>query len=97
MTAGPARDDGRSAPICFRWKSRGLIEQVGSQETLPIIEARLHRKARNLVSARDRGNLLIVAAMQEEVVNLTELRVRMERWLDEYDPAAYSSAGNLMS
>jgi hypothetical protein len=35
--------------------------------------------------------------MQEEVVNLTELRVRMERWLDEYDPAAYSSVGNLMS
>ena len=88
---------GRTAEADEALWIRGLIEQVGSQETLPIIEARLHRKARNLVSARDRGNLQIVAAMQEEVVNLTELRVRMERWLDEYEPAAYSSAGNLMS
>jgi hypothetical protein len=59
---------------------------------LPIVEARLHRKARNLVAARDRGNLQVVAAMQEEVVNLTELRTRMEAWLEDYDPA-----GGLMS
>jgi hypothetical protein len=53
---------------------------------LPIVQARLHRKARNLVAARDRGNMQIVAAMQEEVVTLTELTTRMEAWLDEFDP-----------
>jgi hypothetical protein len=54
--------------------------------SLPIVQARLHRKARNLVSARDRGNLQIVAAMQEDVVMLTELVTRTEAWLDEFGP-----------
>jgi hypothetical protein len=53
---------------------------------LPVVEARLHRKTKNLVAARDRGNRQIVAAMQDEVVTLSELRMRMESWLDEHDP-----------
>lgn len=54
--------------------------------SLPIVQARLHRKARNLVSARDRGNMQVVAAMQEEVVMLTELVCRTEAWLGEFGP-----------
>jgi hypothetical protein len=52
----------------------------------PIVQARLHKKTRNLVSARDRGNLQVVAAMQEDVVNLTELLSRIDAWLDDFGP-----------
>jgi hypothetical protein len=52
-------------------------------DALPIIEARLHRKTRNLVAARDRGNEKVLRGMQEEVLHLTELRQRIDDWMRE--------------
>lgn len=63
------------------------------QDALPIIEARLHRKTRNLVAARDRGNERVVRGMQEEVLHLTELSQRISDWLVENDEEPMDDEG----
>jgi hypothetical protein len=63
------------------------------QDVQPIVEARLHRKTRNLAAARDRGNERVVRGMQEEVVYLTELSQRIDDWLAENDDEVMDDEG----
>lgn len=63
------------------------------QDVQPIVEARLHRKARNLVAARARGNERVVRGMQEEVAHLTELSQRIDDWLCENDDEVMDDEG----